>query len=56
MSESTSMAMPEPENGAGISPFGALRHVDAFGREYWLAREIQPIMGYPLSALPRHDG
>ncbi|MGV9535029.1 RhuM family protein [Streptosporangium sandarakinum] len=28
------------------SPFDAIRHVDAYGREYWLGREMQPLMGY----------
>lgn len=32
----------EPPN----SPFDSIRHEDAYGREYWLGREMQPHMGY----------
>lgn len=32
-------------NSGGGSPFDALRHEDVNG-EYWLARELQPVMGY----------
>lgn len=39
------MAVPEPEQGSGGSPFNTLRHEDESG-EYWLARELQPVMGY----------
>lgn len=34
-------------NSGGASPFDRIRHVDAYGREYWLGREMQPLMGYP---------
>ncbi len=30
----------------GSSPFDAIRRTDAYGREYWLSRELQPLMGY----------
>lgn len=30
----------------GESPFDALRHTDAIGREYWLARDLMPHLGY----------
>lgn len=33
-------------NQAG-SPFDQILHLDAYGREYWIAREVQPLMGYP---------
>lgn len=35
------------ENSGGASPFDRIRHVDTYGREYWLGREMQPLMGYP---------
>lgn len=35
-----------PPPGGGGSPFDAIRHVDAFGREYWTGREMQPLMEY----------
>ncbi|MET8334339.1 RhuM family protein [Streptosporangium canum] len=43
--------MPEntialPGSPASGSPFDAIRHVDAYGREYWLGREMQPLMEY----------
>lgn len=38
--------VPAGDSG-GASPFDAIRHVDAYGREYWIAREMQPLMGYP---------
>lgn len=34
------------ENSAGSSPFDKIRHVDAYGREYWLGRDMQPLMQY----------
>lgn len=34
-------------NSGGSSPFDKIRRVDAYGREYWIAREMQPLMGYP---------
>lgn len=30
----------------GPSPFDTLKHVDAQGREYWQARELQDLLGY----------
>ncbi len=39
-------SIPVPLPGAGGSPFDAIRHVDTFGREYWLGREMQPLMQY----------
>lgn len=42
MSEAITVSSPvEP----GTSPFDALRHEDEIG-EFWLARELQPVMGY----------
>lgn len=35
------------ESSGGSSPFDKIRHLDAYGREYWLARDMQPLMGYP---------
>lgn len=35
-----------PMSGNSGSPFDHIRHTDAFGREYWLGREMQPLMGY----------
>ena len=32
-----------PDDG---SPFDRIRRVDTFGREYWLARELMPFLGY----------
>ncbi|MFJ1869976.1 RhuM family protein [Streptomyces chartreusis] len=34
------------ESSGGSSPFDEIRHLDAYGREYWLARDMQPLMGY----------
>jgi hypothetical protein len=36
-----------PAQGKGRSPFDAIRRVDTYGREYWLGRDLQPLMGYP---------
>lgn len=33
-------------NSGGTSPFDKIRHLDAYGREYWLGREMQPLMQY----------
>lgn len=30
----------------GASPFDQIRQVDADGNEYWLARQLQPLLGY----------
>ena len=38
---STTLAFPGDD-----SPFDKIRRVDAFGREYWLARELMPFLGY----------
>lgn len=35
-----------PDVPDGRSPFDAIRHVDEFGNEYWLARELMPLLGY----------
>jgi hypothetical protein len=35
-----------PGSDSDTSPFDAIRHLDAFGREYWLGREMQPLMEY----------
>lgn len=35
-----------PGSGANVSPFDSLRRQDAYGREYWLGREMQPLMEY----------
>lgn len=35
-----------PASGKGGSPFDQIRHEDAFGREYWTGREMQPLMEY----------
>lgn len=43
MPENSILAPPSVGEG---SPFDAIRHVDAFGREYWLGREMQPHMDY----------
>jgi hypothetical protein len=32
--------------GEGASPFDQIRQVDEFGTEYWLARQLQPLLGY----------
>lgn len=47
------MAQPHSNNliplndSAGSSPFDRIRRTDAYGREYWDGREMQPLMGYP---------
>jgi hypothetical protein len=33
-------------NTEGASPFDQIRQVDADGNEYWLARQLQPLLGY----------
>ncbi|TCC12154.1 hypothetical protein [Kribbella soli] len=40
--------MSEPANAGseGASPFDRIRREDEYGDEYWLAREMQPLMGY----------
>ncbi|TQS30087.1 phage antirepressor KilAC domain-containing protein [Microbispora sp. KK1-11] len=45
MSETTTL-VPPPPGGGGGSPFDAIRREDESGNEYWLARELQPVMGY----------
>lgn len=37
---------PTPSFGNGCSPFETIRRVDAYGREYWSARELMPLLGY----------
>lgn len=39
----TTTALTFPDDG---SPFDKIRRVDAFGREYWSARELMPFLGY----------
>ncbi len=46
MPENTSPVPFVPEPGSGSSPFDAIRRVDAYGREYWLGREMQPLAEY----------
>lgn len=38
-------ALP-PDDSGGSSPFDRIRRTDAYGREYWLGREMQPLMQY----------
>lgn len=38
--------MPAQRSNTGDSPFDKIRRLDAYGREYWRARELQPYMGY----------
>ena len=45
MSETTIYLRRNSGDGPSGSPFDAIRHEDEHG-EYWLARELQPIMGY----------
>ena len=33
-------------NGESGSPFDAIRHFNDQGEEYWLARELMPLLGY----------
>ena len=33
-------------NTANKSPFDSIRHVDQNGNEYWVARELMPLLGY----------
>jgi hypothetical protein len=40
-----SSVLPD-SRGDGQSPFDRIRHEDAYGREYWTGRELQPYMGY----------
>lgn len=35
-------------SGDGSSPFDAIRRVTPEGREYWSARELQPLLGYAV--------
>jgi hypothetical protein len=34
------------QSSEGASPFDQIRQVDESGNEYWLARELQPLLGY----------
>jgi hypothetical protein len=38
--------LPATFGQSGGSPFERIRRLDAYGREYWLAREVQPLMDY----------
>lgn len=42
----TQSSVPVPSVNVGGSPFDQIRRMDAYGREYWRARELQPQMGY----------
>lgn len=44
--DSTDSNLPSPAPGKGGNPFEAIRRVDPFGREYWLGRELMPLMEY----------
>lgn len=35
-----------PAQGKGGTPFETIRRVDTYGREYWSARELMPLLGY----------
>jgi hypothetical protein len=35
-----------PAQIKGSTPFETIRHVDSYGREYWSARELMPLLGY----------
>lgn len=35
-----------PAQIKGSTPFETIRHVDTYGREYWSARELMPLLGY----------
>lgn len=35
-----------PAQSKGGTPFETIRRVDAYGREYWSARELMPLLGY----------
>ena len=37
---------PPPPGGGGASPFDDIRREDEDGNEYWLARDLQAVMGY----------
>ena len=45
MPETITASPDVPEPTSGTSPFDRIRHEDEHG-EYWLARELQPLMGY----------
>lgn len=45
LSTPTDQRVPAPP--AGKSPFDAIRRVRPDGSEYWSARDMQPLMGYP---------
>lgn len=46
MPEGNIPAIPGPDRGSGTSPFDSICRTDAFGREHWLGREMQPLMDY----------
>jgi DNA-damage-inducible protein D len=29
-----------------VSPFDSIRRIDEHGKEYWLARDLMPLLGY----------
>ena len=46
MSSTIDTTSSTPGDNTGGSPFDRIRRTDAYGREYWDAREMQPLMGY----------
>lgn len=43
---STDNILPSQRDGKGGNPFETIRRVDAYGREWWDGRELQPLMEY----------
>ena len=39
--------MTQPNTPRRISPFEAIRRTDEDGEDYWLARELMTLLGYP---------
>lgn len=42
----THSSLPTPHVNGGGSPFDQIRRTDAYGREYWTGRDMQPLMEY----------
>jgi DNA-damage-inducible protein D len=38
--------MSQPQSPRRISPFETIRHTDEQGADYWIARELMPMLGY----------
>lgn len=36
----------DQQHNQSQSPFDSIKHIDEQGREYWLARELMPVLGY----------